>query len=609
MIRSFACTIGFAAVLVACAGPVVAPKTAAVTAGSVLATPTRSPAPASSPLSLVPADVARSGLVATFVAPGLERSIASGVTLVRLAAPLPIDAAGVRDMLLAQAGLPPEVARHVDLGAPIAGAAVAAGPGRSPLSAFTFAAKSAVDVAALLEALGRVIARRGAAVEVETRSGDRGWFLPFGTVVVFADTEEALVRAGSLAIEARREAKDDLSVVVYPDALARAVGTDVKSGIEHFLGDIEEVRGRKLGPEALWQLREMATSLEDVTTAEFAIGIDPARGASFSIRLRPKAGSKLQAATRITKTVPIDPLLLGVLPITADKTDNKKGNRTDPTCPADDMGFVIASAYGGRALEQIRRQRAKLPANGGKSVATAGRLLDALAEGLTGEFSMVGRGEPGISGEVVYPVRDAAAFARLQSALLASDRASLTAWVRAATQGEDVDMKVVMAKPESLGKTRALHAILAVAASGDGKGLWRKLVGPSGLDVFVALVAGDRLAVTMGQDAKRRMAAIVAGGGKNKRALTPELAGATAGSPGRSLLYFFDLRQAISIALAIGGDPRLRMLATGLRAPMPFLGGATGDGEGQVFTLDLTVPPSCFAGMGALVQAAILTRN
>ena len=169
----------------ACAHPVPPPHTAVMAIS-----PAPPPHVEPPPLALVPADVARTGLAATFVIPSLDRSLSTGVALVKQAAPLPLDAAGVRDMLLGQVGLPPEVARHLDLGAPIAGAVVVSDRTPSQLAAFSFAVRSPSDLAGLLGTLGRTVSRRGDAFQIENAAGDRGWFLPVGTVVVFVGAVE-----------------------------------------------------------------------------------------------------------------------------------------------------------------------------------------------------------------------------------------------------------------------------------------------------------------------------------------------------------------------------------------------------------------------------------
>jgi len=87
--------------------------------------------------------------------------------------------------------------------------------------------------------------------------------------------------------------------------------------------------------------------------------------------------------------------------------------------------------------------------------------------------------------------------------------------------------------------------------------------------------------------------------------MTGALAEATALSGGRSLYYYVDLREALAVAKALGpqADPRLQMVMGMLKAPIPVLGGVTGDPSGRQLTLDLTVPPSCIAGIGGLFGA------
>jgi hypothetical protein len=83
------------------------------------------------------------------------------------------------------------------------------------------------------------------------------------------------------------------------------------------------------------------------------------------------------------------------------------------------------------------------------------------------------------------------------------------------------------------------------------------------------------------------------------------LAAALGDVAGRSFFFLVDLRQLLAIAGTVGGDPRLGMLSAATAgAPIPIIGGMAGDGQGRALTLDLTLPPSAFAGIGGLVQAA-----
>jgi hypothetical protein len=77
-------------------------------------------------------------------------------------------------------------------------------------------------------------------------------------------------------------------------------------------------------------------------------------------------------------------------------------------------------------------------------------------------------------------------------------------------------------------------------------------------------------------------------------------------SGARSLFVLADLREIIRFALLLGDEPRMKGIGDSLPLPMPLVGGATGDANGKQFTVDLTVPPPCFAAMGGLVQAAMM---
>jgi len=559
----------------ACAATKSPPKTAAALTPAVSA-----PAPAFTP---VPVELARAALVATLVAPTLDQALESGVALARKASPLPLDAAAVREMAFGQLGVPPEIASQLDLRAPVAGAVVGFGHDDPIKAAFAFNVKPGVDVAKFLASLGTIVERRGALFVVDTRTSGRGWFLPSGgSTIVFADSELALAQAGSLALESRRAVKDDLSVVVYPDGLARASGTDVKTAIERLLGEIDErsaASGNKLGPEGRVQLREIVGYAADVATVELALDLNVDKGVVLLARVRAKPGSSLESISRNVATMAVDSLLFG------------KG----------DAGLVVTSAYPRRTLDQLKRQRARLPANGGKDVAAAGHMLDALADGLTGTLSMVGRLQPNLSMELVYPVKDAAAVAKIETALLAVDRAALTAMMRDETSGAGVDMKVLKAQRETVGKLHANHWTLTFAMKGDTLGIVKKLIGKGGLDVFAAIVAGDRLAFTMGPGAKARLLAIASGKREPAKGTIVE---ATALAGGRSLYYYVDLREALGLATVLAGagaDPRMKMMGALLRAPIPVLGGVTGDAGGKQLTLDLTLPPSCIAGIGGLI--------
>lgn len=546
------------------------------------AAPVAPPAPPSA-VTLLPADVARAALVATLVAPTLNGALDTGLALVRQATPLPLDAAAVREMALGELGIPPEVGAQLDLGAPVSAAVVAFGHDEAAKAAFTFAVKAGTDVPKFLGSLGTVTGRRGPVFLIHTpRNGD-GWFLARGNVITVGDSELALSQAANLALEARRPVKDDVSVVLYPDGMARAAGTDVKTALDRFLALMEEraqTSGNNMGPEGREQLRDMLAYAADATTAEVALHLDVKKGITLLARLHAKPGSRLESVSRNVQPATIDPLLV-------EKTDS---------------GVVVTSAYPDRTLDQLRRQRSRLPVpkNPGKDVVGAGKLMDALIEGLTGTLSVVGRFQP-LSFAAVYPIKDAAAAAKIEAALLATDRAALAAMLRPQVTGAAMDIKVNQARAVTIGKRRAAFWNLAFTLPNDPIGAVKKLFGPHGIDVYGAVVNGDRLVVATGPAAKARLAAILAG---KTEAPKGDLAEAMALAGGRTLFYYFDLREALSLVGLFGGknpDPRLKMMAASMKTAIPITGGLAGDAQGHLVTLDMTLPPSCIAGIGGLV--------
>jgi len=588
--RSAAAPIALAGAIVSCvscASPPPPPKTP-----QAVATQPAPPAPpAPPPVILLPVDVARASLIATVVAPTLEGALDSGLALARQAAPLPLDKAAVREMAFNQLGVPPEIAAQLDLAAPISGAVVASGHGEPAKGAFTFTVKAGTDVPKFLGTLGTVTARRGAVWQIQTPRNGEAWFMPLGNVLVFADSEAGMSRAASLALEARRPVKDDVSMVLYPDGLALSSGTDVKSALEAVRAVIEErtaASGTKLGEEGRAQLQQLVALAADVATAEVALDLKADKGVVFLARLRPRPGSALEATARNVAPAPIDPLLIG----------------------KSDAGLAVTSAYPTLTIEQLQRQRGRLPAKDpkgkapGKDVVAAGKLFDAIIEGLTGSFSALGRLQPGLSFELAYPIKDAAAAAKIEAALLAMDRAALAAMARPEVTGAAMEIKVKQARTLAIGKRRAASWTVSPVWPNDPSGIMKKVIGPKGLEVYAAVVNSDdknRLVFTMGPAAKNRLTDIVAG---KAEAPKGDVAEAVSMQGGRSLYYYADLREVLGFAGALAAkdvDPRLKAAASMSKAPIPIAGGVTGDASGRIITLDLTLPPSCLAGIGTLV--------
>ena len=177
---------------------------------------------------------------ATVSISSVDRLLANGTKLVAQAMPLPMDAAGLRDMMLSQAGLPPEVAANMDFASPSAAAFVALdGKGKSG-AVMAVPARGPAEAQKIIDALGKKITTRGPATLVEGNTGGRGWLYRSGNVVVLSDEVEALARGTMLTLEARRAGAEDVTAVMYPEAIARANGTDVKTAIDKFLKEMQQ---------------------------------------------------------------------------------------------------------------------------------------------------------------------------------------------------------------------------------------------------------------------------------------------------------------------------------------------------------------------------------
>src|SRR6185369_16105816 len=152
--------------------------------------------------------------------------------------------------------------------------------------------KGAVDAERVIAALGLVISKRGDVLEIDNRSGGRGWVWRTGTVIVLSDSMQALQRGAMLAMDARQGGVgEDVSAVIYPDRLARANGVDLPSALTALVaqahaarseqpgqpaqpGDSAAPRNGAAGDPSLDALEELVAYLPDAETAEIGLGAD-----------------------------------------------------------------------------------------------------------------------------------------------------------------------------------------------------------------------------------------------------------------------------------------------------------------------------------------------
>ena len=148
------------------------------------------------------------------------------------AVPLPLDAAGIKESLLTQAGLPPKVGENLDTAGPTGVVVVATGGKDVGGLVMAIPAKGAEPARVVISALGTVVSRRGDVLQIDNGSGGRGWVWQNGAIIVLSDSVDALGRGAMLALDARRGGTgEDLTAVVYPAPIARANGTDVRTAL------------------------------------------------------------------------------------------------------------------------------------------------------------------------------------------------------------------------------------------------------------------------------------------------------------------------------------------------------------------------------------------
>jgi hypothetical protein len=561
-------------------------------------------------VTLLPASTARPLLLAAVSITSADRLLSTGAQLVARAVPLPIDPAGVRDLLLKQAGLSPDVAASLDLGSP-AGAAVVATGGRGKTGVvMAVAARGPAEADRVIAGLGRTVMRRGPVALVDNGSGQRGWVFRAGSVVVLSDQLDALARGAMLALEARHPAADDVTAVLYPDAIAHANGTTVKAAMAQMADELNAVktavvdaRRQKDAPSEQTYTRatesaiDVMSLLADAETVEVGLSVNVARGLVLQARLYARPGSALAGLAREARPFQLDRAVL------------------DGGAPA----LLGGSSYGPLIQKVMARQRERLAADVAaadpkdRAPAAALKFFEVMTGAMAGQvsFSSSFTGQPArFSAALIYPLKDAASAAKLAGALSGLDHdAAVVLWEAQVgpnpmfgwtVKNPSLDWTV---KKETVGKLKALHYTLKLhhdLAGATSVPEIVKVFGPL-LDAYVT-VAGTRMVASLGQGAKARLVALASGKSGAPPAAGP-LADTLGTVSGRDGFCYLDLSSVVSIVATFAKDARATALASGpALPPIPVLGTIGGDGAGKAWTVDLTLPASAFTGAGAVIQ-------
>ena len=577
--------------ILACAGSAKPP--AQTPAGAVAAAAPAGPE-AGPPITLIPANMARPFTLASISIGSFDRLLDNGVRLVGAAFPLPMTASGIREWLFSEAGLSPDVAANLDSAAPI-GAVVMSLEGKRTSLVLAVGARGPAQAQRLVDALGKRVMTRGALTLVATGGKSQSWVYREGSVVVLGDEIDGMQRGALLAIEARHPSPEDVTATVFPDAIAKASGTDVKTALANFMEQMHEAQkaqAAKAGTtppdaSAYEMIDQFLALIGDADPIEIGLSLDPTRGLVLRSRLIARPGSALATAAREVRPFEIDPAVL-----------------VGPAAPS----MVGAASIGTIWGQILTRNRARLAASTAKGASTAVTYFDAILAGMCGVESVsltVGTELPLISGVFAAPLKDAAAATKVAAALGKLDVKAMDAMIR--SQVPDVaSMFEWSSKHETVGKLKALRFQLSLKKGTpfDGE-MARRLFG-KGIDIYQA-VAGNRLVVTFGRDARTTLTTIAAKKVPPAAVTAAALADAQAAAKGRDVFYYFDFAPLLRVIGQFGDNAKLAALARGGSGPIPLVFTAGGDGAGKVWTADLTLPPAAFTSIGALAASAVMS--
>jgi hypothetical protein len=572
------------ALLIAAVGCGRQPTPPARSAAAVLAVPAAAPAPA--PVKFLSAAEARPSLQVSLSISSLDRLLGAGTALVGRAVPLPLDAASVRDMLLSQAGLSPAIGENLDFSSPIGVAFVSMGPNDLGL-VFSVAAKGAAEAQKVVSALGKEIGRRGEVVQIDNGSGGKGWIWRNGSLLVISDSFNALVKGAALATEARVPARDDVTAVLYPDAIAVGHGTDVKTALSQaveMVRSTQAAQGMPMNSDSVAMMNEMVGLIADTSTVEFGLQVSTSQGMRLVGRMNAKPGSNLEKMARETRPLDIDPMIF-------------TGGIQTP--------LLAAYSSGSLTHNHVARLHARLQAVKTKGAAAALAVLDAAVEASTGLISAAGFAKPQLGARLIFPLKDADSAAKLAAAMKRLDTDAGLALTRTVTEGEALPF-IFGFKKEVVGKLAALHytitpntKVLPAPVRDAVQSMFGKAA-----DIYLA-VSGPRLIATGGKLAKADLQKLATG---KPGEATGEIAPFIVAAKGRDLIEYLDLTPFISLGASLSKDPRAAAFAKAAQSPIPVIFTSGGDQSGKGLSFDVTLPPAAFSGAGTILQGMNGTR-
>ncbi|MDX2021739.1 MAG: hypothetical protein SF187_15980 [Deltaproteobacteria bacterium] len=269
-----------------------------------------------------PAQQTQNNLVATVTVSDVEGTLGKVGTLSGKLG-LPFGTEQLRQMLIAQAGLPPSLLAHLDLAKPIGSAFIGREKDKSPFFAVAAQAKSAQEAAAFLKEMGTKLGEDKGAVHIKAKDGSESWIFALGAVLIASDSVDGLQAAGTQAMAARTSKADDVISTLYPQAMALSQGTDLRTALTNgrtsLLAQMREQATRTPSPMPPEVTEKMLTAffdpyIEDLVntqSVDIALDVDASVGLKFLGRIHPIAGSAFAKSLGDVRPYEVDPAITG----------------------------------------------------------------------------------------------------------------------------------------------------------------------------------------------------------------------------------------------------------------------------------------------------------
>lgn len=560
---------------------------------------------------------ARADLVAEILLPSAERTLASGAAIAKRLQ-LPFGEADLRTMLLARSGLAAGLLERVDLSKPAAAAVIVTGGKQDagqtastvPVLAFALKDTSQAGFDAFVAAAGTPAKGEKDAVQVQMSDGGAKafWLLLRDGAVVAADSLDALVAGGGLALEARRSVSQDVLVTVLPDGIARSSGTTVKESLGQARNVIRLSAAPGVPPGKETKQQVMLADMSQAMTgwmfdavagtdaARIGFSVDASKGLSTAVELVPRPGSAFAKTAAVRHAYAIDPSLLAGSPAML--------------WSAGDMTFArtMFDAFRAPLLETL-----KAPADRAKASAAIDGLWNALAGPFSARFAYEGEGTFPMTYDLVYALKPGTNGKQLLVDL--ETMMASPVWKQLLETNTPSSLKV---KHSSKREGDVLVTQMSVAppkAAGKRQDDFKGMPFLDGTPMVIrTVVAGDRLVVSLGEGATVRQKAWLAQ--PIGAAPAGDLATALAETKGHDSFWYADLAGVFKPILALasigglgqapGGPNPMAMadMASAMlqNAQLATWGSVRG---GTTLTLDWRIPMSTMESIAGIARGAM----